>query len=134
MAGWRISRASIPRGGRARFIVVRCVFLSCLFLGGILVALSAASCRVLAPENKPLEACRRSCERRAKEVCTPAQCERGCELILDRLIEREGENVVGCVAAGPRRCTDVVWADCASRVGAHADGGPPGPPPPPEED
>lgn len=55
-------------------------------------------------------------------------------MILDRLVEREGENVIGCVASSPRRCTDVVWADCASRVGVHADGGPPGPPPPQEEE
>lgn len=102
---------------------------------GLGAALSSTSCgRVLEPSNKPLDHCRRSCESRAKKQCTESQCERGCEMILDRLVEREGENVIGCVASSPRRCTDVVWADCAARVGAHADGGPPGPPPPEEEE
>jgi hypothetical protein len=50
-------------------------------------------------------------------------------MILDRIVEREGEAVIACVAKGPRVCTDVVWADCASRVGVHADGGPPAPTP-----
>ncbi|HVH41087.1 MAG TPA: hypothetical protein VM925_02055 [Labilithrix sp.] len=111
----------------------RLSFLFFLAVGAI-VGLSSVSCRVLEPSNKPLDGCRRSCEAKAKRQCTDAQCERGCEMILDRIVEREGENVLACVAAGPRRCTDVVWADCAARVGAHADGGPPGPPPPPDED
>jgi hypothetical protein len=55
-------------------------------------------------------------------------------MILDRIVERESEKVIVCVASGPRRCTDVVWADCAAHVGPHADGGPPGPPPPSEEE
>lgn len=92
------------------------------------------ACRALEPPNRPLDACQRSCERRASRQCTEHQCERGCEMILDRLVEREGENVIACVASSPRRCTDVVWADCASRVGVHADGGPPGPPPAAEEE
>jgi hypothetical protein len=102
---------------------------------GIVVSVSAfASCRVYEPANRPLDRCRHSCEKRAARQCSEAACERGCEMILDRLVEREGENVIGCVAASPRRCTDVVWADCAAHVGAHADGGPPGPPPPPDEE
>ncbi len=55
-------------------------------------------------------------------------------MILDRLAEDLGEHVIACVATGARRCSDAVWADCAARVGPHADGGPPGPPPPVEED
>jgi hypothetical protein len=27
-----------------------------------------------------------------------------------------------------------VWADCAAKIGTHADGGPPGPPPPKDPD
>lgn len=98
------------------------------------VVLGSASCRVFEPSNKPLDGCRRSCEAKAKRQCTEQQCERGCELILDRIVERESENVIACVAASPRRCTDVVWAECGVRVGVHADGGPPAPAPPPEED
>jgi hypothetical protein len=55
-------------------------------------------------------------------------------MILDRIIERESDHVIACVASRARRCTDVVWADCASHIGVHADGGPPGPPPPPDEE
>lgn len=103
-------------------------------LVGLALTVASASCRVVEPSNKPLDACRRSCESKANKQCTDNQCERGCEMILDRLVEREGERVIGCVAASPRRCTDVVWADCAARVGPHADGGPPAPPPPPDDD
>jgi hypothetical protein len=92
------------------------------------------SCRALEPANRPLDRCRASCEAKAKRQCTAAQCERGCEMILDRILEREGENVIACVAKGPRICTDVVWADCASHIGVHADGGPPGPAPATDDD
>lgn len=98
------------------------------------VALAASACRVYEPANRPLDRCRHSCEKKASRQCSEAACERGCEMILDRIIERESENVLACVAASPRKCSDVVFADCAARVGAHADGGPPGPPPPVEED
>ena len=113
--------------------LVRRVSLLFVFVS-LAVALSSMSCRVFEPSNKPVDACRRSCVARAKRQCTEQQCERGCEFILDRLVEREGDHVIACVAASPRRCTDVVWADCAAKVGVHADGGPPAPPPPAEEE
>ena len=50
-----------------------------------------------------------------------------------RGVERETDTVVSCVASAPRRCTDVVWADCAAHVGPHLDGGPPAPYLPPED-
>lgn len=118
----------------ARRSATKPALIASVVLVGLAVGLSSASCRVFEPSNKPIDACRRSCETKAKKQCTETQCERGCEMILDRLVEREGERVIGCVAASPRRCTDVVWADCAAKVGVHADGGPPGPPPPPEEE
>lgn len=111
---------------------------------GCLSALAAAAvlfssvqptgCRIYEPSNRPLDACRHSCSKNAARECTESECERGCEFILDRLVEREGEGVIACVAASARRCTDVVWADCAVHVGYHADGGPPGPLPPPEDE
>jgi hypothetical protein len=97
-----------------------------------MVALGACG-RVYEPSNKPVDACVHSCERRASRQCSDDECRRGCEFILDRLVEKEQDNVVACVAKNARRCTDVVWADCAVRVGVHADGGPPAPPPPPED-
>jgi len=101
----------------------------------VLAVLSiVAACHAVEPTNKPIDTCVRACNAKASRQCSEAQCERGCEFILDRLIEREGDTVVRCVATSPRRCTDVVWADCAAHVGPHLDGGPPGPPPPAEED
>lgn len=90
--------------------------------------------QVLDPANKPIDTCVRACKARASRSCSDGECMRGCEFVLDRLVEREGENVIACVARTPRRCTDTVWADCAVKVGVHADGGPPPPLPPQEED
>lgn len=104
-------------------------FVHVLF-GFTFAASAAAACKAMDPPNKPLETCQRSCEAKAKRNCSAAECERGCEFILDRIIEQEGNNVIACVARAPRRCSDVVWADCAARIGPHADGGPPAPPPP----
>lgn len=102
----------------------------------LLVLGPAASyaCRIYEPSNKPLDNCHRHCVETAKRQCTDHECWRGCEFIIDRLVEREGQNVIACVAKGDRRCSDVVWADCAAKIGFHADGGPPGPPPPVEDD
>lgn len=100
------------------------------------VSLSPASlgCRAVEPTNRPVETCMKACTARASRQCSEAECNRGCEFILDRLAERETDNVVACVARNSRRCTDVVWADCAARIGPHLDGGPPAPLPPVEED
>lgn len=87
-----------------------------------------------APTAGVVETCTRECEKKAARSCSERECVRGCEFVLDRLVEKEGSHVVACVAKTPRRCTDVVWADCAARIGAHADGGPPAPPPPQEEE
>jgi hypothetical protein len=48
-------------------------------------------------------------------------------LVLDRLIEREGDKVVACLANATPRCDERTWAACAARVGPHVDGGPPAP-------
>jgi hypothetical protein len=61
------------------------------------------------------------------------QCARGCNLVLDRLAEREGDRVLACVAASAVACDDRLWSRCATRIGPHADGGPP-PPAPPADD
>jgi hypothetical protein len=93
----------------------------------------AASCRVLDPPNQPVETCVQSCTARARRQCTDGECERGCQFVLDRLVEREGDKVVACVARQARRCADPVWAECAAMIGPHLDGGPPAPPPPDDE-
>ena len=113
--------------------------LTLLGLAGAVLVLAAApaitACgQVLEPANKPIDACVYKCKTRASRSCSEDECRRGCEFILDRLLEREGDNVIACVVRTPRRCTDVVWAECAARIGVHADGGPPAPPPPSDED
>lgn len=102
-------------------------------LGFALVA-SAGCGRAFEPSNRPVDTCIKSCNAKASRQCSESECERGCEFILDRLVEKEGENVLACVIRAPRRCSDVVWADCAARIGVHADGGPPPPPPPRDDD
>ena len=97
-------------------------------------ALLLTSCRAIEPANKPIDACVQRCTAIASRSCSDAECARGCEFILDRLVEREMNKVVACVASTPRRCSDIVWADCAARVGVHSDGGPPAPSPPAEEE
>lgn len=90
----------------------------------LVLVLGPLACRVYEPANKPLDNCFKTCSEEAKRNCSEDECRRGCEFILDRLVEREGKNVIACVARGSRRCTDTVWADCAVRVGVHVDGGP----------
>ncbi|AKU94624.1 hypothetical protein AKJ09_01288 [Labilithrix luteola] len=82
----------------------------------------------------PVDACTAKCEEMASRQCSPAECARGCEFILDRLVEGESKNVLACVARTDRRCGDVLWAHCATHIGPHADGGPPGPPPPADDE
>ncbi len=76
------------------------------------------------------EECAKACSVRAAN-CSERDCSRGCNLVLDRLAEKEGDDVLACVAKGAPRCDDRTWAACAARIGAHADGGPPAPPPAP---
>gem|GEM_PF-1236906 len=104
----------------------------CLSVVGVGVSLACGP--VLTPANHRVDSCVTACVSRAHRQCSEHECARGCEFILDRLLEREGDNVLACVARSARRCGDGVWADCAARVGVHADGGPPAPEPMPEED
>jgi hypothetical protein len=95
-------------------------------------------CTPESPPRGPEEICARACETRTQQ-CTPRQCRRGCNLVIDRLAEHEGDAVIACVAhevpGGPGRvaCDDRAWAHCATLVGPYSDGGPPAPPPPPDD-
>ena len=77
------------------------------------------------PERTCVEACKAHVS-----LCNPKGCARGCNLVLDRLAEHEGESVLACVAKTQKVCDDRAWSHCAARIGTHADGGPPAPPPP----
>jgi|CZKU01.1.fsa_nt_gi hypothetical protein len=99
---------------------------------------AGTACNAKGPPCGPEETCARGCESRDK-ACTREECWRGCNLVLDRLAEHEGDHVLACVATAASAasaakaaapCDDRVWARCAVRVGAHADGGPPAPSPP----
>jgi hypothetical protein len=82
------------------------------------------------PRERPDAACSDVCKKRIVG-CTPHECERGCAFVIDRLVEHEQEAVLHCVETS-QSCKDPEWANCAVRVGVHADGGP-GVPPPPSE-
>lgn len=99
-------------------------------LAALVVALVAA-CNSNAPPRGPEDTCAKSCEGRDHN-CTREECWRGCNLVLDRLAEHEGDRVIDCVASTTTSCADRVWARCAVRVGPHADGGPGAPPAPTE--
>jgi hypothetical protein len=90
------------------------------------IAPSAAAFPDSEPEG-PLTACEAACAARVSS-CGARDCRRGCSIVIDRWVEREGNHVLGCVAAAKPRCDDRTWAACAARVGPHADGGPPAPP------
>jgi hypothetical protein len=124
--------------------VIRFTFLALAFAG----VTSSMACNSQAPPRGPEETCARACEGRVT-ACTREECWRGCNLVLDRLAEHEGDRVLACVAnetrtasaahatgaTGPtggkaRACDDRLWAWCAVRIGEHADGGPPAAPPP----
>jgi hypothetical protein len=103
--------------------------------------LGLCACQPEAPPIGPEETCVKACETRL-DGCSPRECRRGCNLVVDRLVEREGDHVLACVAkaasappppTGEKACGDRAWARCAIRIGPYADGGPP-PPPPPRDD
>jgi hypothetical protein len=99
----------------------------------VVVALGLCGCPAAAPPRGPEQDCVEACASRAHQ-CGEVQCARGCNLVIDRLVERQGEPVLACVAASTGACDDRAWARCATRVGPHADGGPPPPAEAPDPD
>jgi hypothetical protein len=93
------------------------------------VLLVSAACNSTSPPSGPEATCAQACEARAPG-CKSAECGRGCNLVLDRLAEGEGDRIIACLAKTNHACNDRAWAHCAAWVGVHADGGPPAPPPP----
>ncbi len=84
-----------------------------------------------APSGVPEEKCVHECEAHASR-CSRRQCVRGCNFVLDRLVQHEGPTVVACVARVTQAsiaCDDHTWAQCGTRIGPYADGGPPAPAP-----
>lgn len=95
-------------------------------LAALVLPLLAMACPP-AVDGRPEGRCFADCEARAKR-CADHECARGCRFVIDRIVEREDQRVVACVAAAST-CGDDTWAHCAVRVGVHADGGPPNPAP-----
>jgi len=85
------------------------------------------ACQVPSSPPRPDDLCIQACTRTIAR-CDLVGCTRGCQLSLDRLVEREGDHVLACVRASSASCDDALWASCAARIGPHADGGPPAPP------
>ena len=90
-----------------------------------------AACEAEGPPRGLEATCTKACQVRASQ-CSPHQCRRGCNLVMDRLAEDEGGHVLGCIEQAKNACDDRAWSHCATFVGIHADGGPPPPPPPPD--
>lgn len=95
-----------------------------------LLAIGVSACPAPARPPNPIEQCTELCRVEAKRVCSENDCARGCELVLDRLVEHETKGIVACVKKSRKSCTDGAWAECGALVGPHADGGPPALPPP----
>lgn len=83
---------------------------------------------------EPEARCTEKCTARAQPRCSARECSRGCAFILDRIVEREDDNVLSCIASGHGACDDAAWAECAAKIGIYADGGPGAPEPLPTED
>src|SRR5580658_6273985 len=72
------------------------------------------------PPTGPEQTCVKACETRVA-ACSPRDCRRGCNIVVDRLVERQGDHVLACVARaasaapapGERACGDRAWAGCA---------------------
>ncbi len=83
------------------------------------------------PRERADVVCADACKARVKN-CTEHECERGCAFVLDRLVEHQQDPVLACIGAASA-CGDQEWANCAVRIGVHADGGPGVPEPIPVE-
>jgi len=101
-----------------------------LVRGLVLGLVLAAACTGAHSPPHPDEACAATCAERIAR-CDKTECERGCGLALDRLVEDEGAVVLSCVEKSTAVCDDWLWAECAARVGPHKDGGPAAPVPGP---
>ncbi len=112
---------------------VQSVLFELMALGLVAFAGMIGGCAAESPPRGLEETCIKACTVQASH-CSPHECGRGCNFVLDRLAEKEGGRVIACVAAATRGCDDGIWAGCAVRIGPHADGGPPAPPGPPGQD
>ena len=104
-----------------------------LLLAVALIVTSA--CRAPWPADGPQANCVQACARMQIPSCNEVACTRGCNLVSDRVVERQDAPVLACVqllANKHARCDERVWATCAPRVGPYLDGGPPAPIPPPD--
>ncbi len=88
---------------------------------------TVAACHSMAPPNGPDSVCQKACHERVGTLFSSRQCERGCHLVLDRVVEHETDTIMACLARSRRECSETVWAECAARVGPRIDGGPPAP-------
>jgi hypothetical protein len=97
------------------------------------IFLSVDACRPVAPTDELNRQCVNACEKQVPVPCDDAACERGCRIILDRVVEREIATVLACIQSEKKGCRDAQWASCGASV-PYRDGGPPPPLPPKEED
>ena len=101
-----------------------------LLLGSVALLAALSACEAESPPRGLEATCAKACEVQASQ-CSSHQCARGCNLVIDRLAENQGDHVLACIASAKDACDDRAWARCGTRIGPHADGGPPPPKPPP---
>jgi hypothetical protein len=87
----------------------------------LLVTLLASGCRALDATNHVDLGCLDAC-RAELPSCERVQCERGCTLMNDRIVERQTQTVLACMKKA-KTCSDPEFAACAARVGPFVDGG-----------
>jgi hypothetical protein len=92
-----------------------------------------SACRPVAPTDELNRQCVTACAKQSLAACDDTGCERGCRIILDRVVEREVATVLACIQTENKGCRDAQWASCGAKV-PYRDGGPPAPLPPKEED
>jgi hypothetical protein len=115
------STGRLKGGARSIFLILSFVV--------VVVVVPISGCKASFPSSSVEDNCRVACAAKAPG-CTADECARGCNFIIDRIIEHEGDSVLACMGKVHPPCNDTRWATCATNVGAHADGGPPAPPPP----
>lgn len=83
---------------------------------GALAAIYVLSCRPATGPGLREASCVSAC-RDDVSSCTEATCERGCNFVLDRLVEGYQREILLCVASrSDHACTDRAWAECAVRA------------------
>ena len=79
------------------------------------VLLVPTACNSTSPPSGPEATCAQACER-TRPRCKRAAVRRGCNLVLDRLAEGEGDHVIACVAQATQDAATTARGPAAPRA------------------